>query len=194
MPQHQSHWLLIAPRISTTTELWSVFSRLLSFFPSSILLLPPPCCSESWPVYELIRLTFRLNYGLLGARVALNTECIFQAMNWEVVSKRLWVWQSHSAWQKCPLLFSFQQCASSSTPLFCCALQDYLSVYFSAPVCWHTTLSTPPGLSSEPGEVCINPRGSLLQSQSLKPKGDSKSSINEETGGQQQVIVFMPEN
>lgn len=38
------------------------------------------------------------------------------------------------------------------------------------------------------------PSSSLLQSQPLEPKGDSKSFVNEETGGQQQVIVFMPEN
>jgi len=88
----------------------------------------------------------------------------------------------------------FQQCVSSSTSLFCFALKDGLSLYFSAPICWHTMLSAPPGLPSEPGEVCINLCSSSLQSQPLRPQGDSNSAKNEEPDEQQQVIGFVPEN
>lgn len=125
------------------------------------------------------------------------TEYIFQAMNLEVASNHFWVWQSHKVPRHCLAeisTYALQQSVSSSTPLFRFALQDSLSVYFSAPVCWRTTLSAPPGLPGDPGEVCINLCSSLLQIQPLKLQGNSKSSINEEPGGQQQVIVFIPEN
>lgn len=67
-------------------------------------------------------------------------------------------------------------------------------MYFSTLVCWHITLTASSGLPNESGEVCINLCSSLLQIQLLKPQGDLKSSINEEPGGQQQIIGFIPEN
>lgn len=151
-------------------------------------------------MYELIRLTFRLNYGLLGACVALNTEYIFQALKWEVVSNHLWVWQSCTSWQIFPLTLL----STKGLQLCSCFVLLYRIVYRTTSACtsqlqlagrppWATWVYA--DVSSWPSQWARRglPQPLWLftaKSASQNSGENSSSSINKDNAGRRQVIVF----